>query len=118
MKEIQDELKRAQRDAGREAEKVLKRAALNIKKDAQARSRGIRYAPAYHRAIGYDTAWRGDAGWAEIGPDKDRRQGALGNILEYGTINNAPRPHLGPALDAEVPRFVEQLEKLGEELLE
>lgn len=42
---------------------------------------------------------------AEIGPDKDKSQGPLGNILEYGTSKNPPYPHLQPALDAEADNF-------------
>lgn len=79
--------------------------ALNIKTDAARRISGLAHAPAYPRSITFDVypIWRGVV--AEIGPDKDKRQGSLGNILEYGTVKNAPRPHLGPALEAEQPRF-------------
>ena len=110
-------LQDAGRDVVPEAKKVLVRAAFNIKKDAQRKVSGIRHAPAYPRAITYDTRWVGATGRAEIGPDKDRRQGALGNILEYGTVNNAPHAHLGPALDYEGPNFEHYVGQLGEDLL-
>lgn len=84
---------------------VVARAALNIKRDAVKRVSGLAHAPAYPRSIGYDVFHTPFTSRARIGPDKDRRQGALGNILEYGTIKNAPIPHLQPALDAEAPRF-------------
>jgi hypothetical protein len=118
LAELTAHLREVQQRTPGEAKQILKRGAGNIKDDARKRIRGNSYAPAYYRAIGYDVIWHGESGYAEIGPDKDRRQGALGNILEYGTVNNAPRPHLGPALAAEEPRFAEQLEKLGQELLE
>lgn len=36
---------------------------------------------------------------AEVGFDKDRPQGALGAIPEFGTPNSAPHPVLAPSLD-------------------
>lgn len=41
---------------------------------------------------------RGDV-VVEVGPDKDRRQGALGNLVYFGGANNGPLASLdGPAL--------------------
>jgi len=88
------------------AEKVLEVGAVKIKKAA---ARNIRAAdkagrlPAYPSSITYDTGTRGTHVTAEIGPDKDRNQGPLGNILEYGTSDTPPIPHLQPALEAEAP---------------
>lgn len=42
---------------------------------------------------------------AEIGPDKDRPQGALGNLLEYGSVNNAPKSYGANALKANESDF-------------
>lgn len=110
-------LRSASDQAPREGKRVLGRGALNVKKDAQGSIRGLAHAPAYPASITYDVRWHGMSGTAEIGPDKDKRQGSLGNILEYGTRNNAPTPHLGPALDRESPRFEKVVADLGEELL-
>lgn len=44
----------------------------------------------------------------EVGPDKELPQGALGNLFEYGLSTprrGLPKPHLGPALDAEAAVF-------------
>ena len=49
---------------------------------------------------------------AEIGPDKSRPQGALGNLLEFGSENNPPHNDGGRALQAEEPRFLEHLGKI------
>jgi hypothetical protein len=54
---------------------------------------------------------------AEVGPDKAKRQGALGNIIEFGTPKNAPIPGGLPALETEAPRFEKALGELGERLL-
>jgi hypothetical protein len=97
---------------------VVGRGAFNIKRDAAQRARGIRHAPAYPRSIGYDLFHTPRTSQAQIGPDKDKRQGALGNILEYGTVKNAPIPHLQPALDAEAPKFEKALGVVAAALLE
>lgn len=84
---------------------VVAKAAVTVKKDAAKRASGLAHAPSYPRSITYDQFHTPFTSQAEIGPDKDRRQGALGNILEFGTLKNAPVPHLIPAADAEAPRF-------------
>ncbi len=95
---------------------VVKRGANNIKRDAAERWSGLSHAPALGRAVNYDVwvDWRGPR--AEIGPDKNRRQGSLGNLLEYGSIHNAPRPAMAPALAAEEPKFERALGDLAEQL--
>lgn len=42
---------------------------------------------------------------AEIGPDKNRPQGALGNLIEYGSANNAPWGTMHGALQANEDDF-------------
>ncbi len=101
-----------------EAAKVVEKGALNIKNDARRRAGGLRHAPAYPASITYDTR-RGLRGpEAEIGPDKGKRQGALGNLLEYGSVKNGPIPHMAPAAEAEGPKFERALEDLSAQLLE
>lgn len=87
------------------AEAAVLKGSMNIKKDASARVSGLSHAPAYPASISFDMHTTVGAINSEIGPDKGRRQGALGNLLEFGSVNNAPRPHLVPALEAEAPRF-------------
>jgi hypothetical protein len=101
-----------------EAEKVVAKGALNIKTGAQRRIGRPAHAPAYGSSITYDM--RTDMGGpaAEIGPDKSRRQGALGNLLEYGSVNNSPIPHIRPSVDEELPRFEKAMEDLAEKALD
>ncbi len=95
---------------------VVEKGALNIKKSWAKRWSGLAHAPAVGRAVNYDvfTGWRGPQ--AEIGPDKSRRQGALGNLLEYGSLKNSPIPGGAPALAEEAPRFEKALGDLAEQL--
>lgn len=101
-----------------EAEKVVARGALQIKNGARQRVGSPAHAPAYPASITYDMTTDRSGPSAEIGPDKGRRQGALGNLLEYGSINNAPQPHIRPAADEELPRFEKAMEDLAVKLLE
>lgn len=96
---------------------IMQKAALNVKRDAQALSSGLAHAPYYPNAITYETRESRVGLDADIGPDKNRRQGALGNIIEFGTSKNAPIPHLLPAARAEEPRFVKAIEDISEDFL-
>lgn len=96
------------------ARAVVQKGALNVKQDAQRFSSGLRHAPLYPASITYETMVKRFGIEGIIGPDKDRPQGALGNLLEYGSANNAPLAHLGPALDLEGPRFVESMGQVSD----
>lgn len=117
LNEVVAELDRAQSRMMPGVRAVVERGALNIKQDAARRASGLKHAPAYPQSISYDVHNTFGGVTAEIGPDKGRRQGALGNILEFGTPNNAPRPHLNPALDVEEPKFVAALDAMLARLL-
>lgn len=103
-------LGRAPAVAVAQARAIVKRGANNIKTDAQRRVGTMRHAPAYPRAISYETHETVNYAWAEIGPDKNKRQGALGNVIEFGSPHSAPHPHMAPAGDAERPKFERELE--------
>lgn len=63
------------------------------------------HTPTYAASITYDIEVEIAAITAEIGPDKEKPQGPLGNIFEYGTSEVAPQAHIGPAVDIENPNF-------------
>ena len=96
---------------------VVAKGALNVKEDWRQRWSGFTYAPGIDEAVTYDLQLAPGRIGAEVGPDKDLRQGALGNLLEYGSVNNAPIPGGLPAAEAEEPRFTEAVAELGESLL-
>lgn len=99
----------------REVKAVLKRGGQNVKTDAQKRYRaqagkhGRGHAWKYPASINYDVTVKGWETTVEIGPDRSKPQAALGNLLEYGSANNAPLPHLNPALQAEIPKTTKYL---------
>lgn len=126
LKALAADLDRAARVAPESARSVVQKGALNVKTDAQKRVSGIAHAPLYPATITYDS-WKTEAGaGAEIGPDPEKRVGGgphrtpgnLGAIFEYGSVNNAPIPHLAPALEAERPRFERAMQDLAVDALE
>jgi hypothetical protein len=112
------DLDRVAREVIPEAKKTVGFGANSIKKDWRKRWRGLSHAPALPYAISYDVKQRGSTIEGEIGPDKSKPQGALGNLIEFGSINNAPQPGGQPALDTEEPKFVKFMENLGSKALE
>lgn len=87
---------------------VTSRGALNIKNAAKASIQSQtrhKYVVQYPNSITYDITAAGLSVSAEIGPDKGKPQGALGNLLEFGSSRNAPLPHLIPSWEAEVPGY-------------
>lgn len=117
LRGLAEDLRMGYKEAAKDAAAIVGRGALNIKKDWQSRWRGHPMVPAIPYAINYDVKVRPTEIAAEIGVDKGRRQGPLGNLLEFGSVNNAPLPGGAPALAAEEPRFVEQAAKLVDSLL-
>ena len=95
---------------------IVRRGALNVKNDwrRNATATAGAHARLYPRSISYDVTEAPGFVEAEIGPDKDRPQGPLGNILEYGTSTQAGHNDGGQALDDEEPRFLAQVEALAE----
>lgn len=99
---------------------VVKKGANNVKKDAadNVRQSAPKHARLAAAAISYDnpevTPYRVSA---EIGYDKDKPQGSLGNLLEYGSRNNPAHRDLGRALDKEAPGFEKFLTDIAGKLL-
>jgi hypothetical protein len=106
-------LDRATAVAPAETAKVVAKGALNIKNGARRRITGLRHARRYPNAIDYDLYETGRGAIADVGANKDKPQGALGNLLEYGSIKNPPHPHIAPAAEEEMPRFTAAMEELA-----
>lgn len=94
---------------------IVRKGAVNIKKDwrQNATVSAGRHAPRYPFSIDFDMAPSVGAIIAEIGPDKDKTQGALGNLIEFGSVHNPPHNDGGRALDKEEPNFIAWAAKLG-----
>ena len=93
---------------------IVTRGALNVKngwRDNAIATSG-KHARAYPYSVSYDVKPIPGGAQAEIGPDKGKKQGALGNLLEYGSSKNRPHNDGGRALLAEAPRFAAQVAAL------
>lgn len=117
-KELAEDLHDAAENAVDATRSVVSKGCLNIKKDIRRQWTGFKHAPDLPKAVTYDTDVKGTLVTGEVGPDKSRRQGALGNLLEGGSPTSAPHPAVMPAADREEPRFYKALEDLEIDLLE
>jgi hypothetical protein len=118
LRSLAHDLSEAPRKAQRDAVGVVQHGAVNVKKrwaDNARQSSGT-HAPAYPNSISYDldlgAALTGRVE-AVIGPDKSKRQGALGNILEFGSPHSAPHNDGGRALRSEAGQFEAELAKVA-----
>lgn len=115
VRRLQRHLARVVPQARRDTRRVMMRGALNIKRDwrKNARQTAPKHARLYPKSINFDLLTFGpDQLLAEIGPDKGGPQGALGNLLEYGSVKNPPHNDGGRALAAELPRFEAEIDAI------
>lgn len=116
VRRLAEDLGRAPARVAREVPKVVERGALNVKRRMQADAKASHSGHARHFAgsISYDRASKGLRGVAfEVGPDKERSQGALGNLLYFGSAKNAPTLDIEAGLIEEQPRFIKALGELA-----
>jgi hypothetical protein len=108
-----DAINKASKVAVTDVTAVVAKGAVNIKVDAAKRISGHPHFKRLPAAINYDLyqSLRGPS--AEIGPDHAKPQGNLGHIPEYGTPTTPPIPYMGPAGEAEEPKFAKALEDLA-----
>lgn len=118
FRELAADLGKASREAFDEAEKVTKRAAQNIKTTMQDEAKSTGTYRHFAGSISYDRAMSAGQIAYEIGPDKDRTQGALGNILYFGTSKNAPVLDVEVGLAKEAPEFERRIAEMTEGLLD
>lgn len=101
--------------------KALEVTSIKIKEDAKASVKGRKNIGHAAHAITYDTKESASGVESEIGYDKGRGAGALGNLIEYGAPNSgnhlAPSHDLGNALLNNEDDFVHGLERAVDDAL-
>lgn len=117
LQELVGDLTTAGPLAGLKAYGATYRAASELRDLARTLAGGLRHAPHYPRSITADTEVEDGEIVGRVGPDKDLKQGPLGNILEYGTVNNPPNAHLGPAFDRVLPGWVDEVRDIAGDIL-
>ncbi|QCR53210.1 hypothetical protein C1N80_06190 [Brachybacterium sp. SGAir0954] len=117
VRRLATDLGKAPRAVVSEAEKVLEKGALNVKRrmaeDAKQLTGSARH---FHGSISYDPTPGAGVGY-EVGPDKERMQGALGNLLYFGSRKNAPVLDVEAGLADEEPRLVTAMEQMLEKVM-
>jgi hypothetical protein len=106
------DMSRAPQRLQRQAPDKLGHSARNIRANMREDFSGHRYAPHIPNAVNYSRLGRLEY---EIGVDKDGPQGGLGNILAYGTSNNAPVVDHTLSLHREVPSLERRLGEAAED---
>ena len=105
---------------GDEARGIVKRGAQNVKNEmvAEARAAGGRFSRVFPGSISYSMKGNAFYSEAEIGPDKGRPQGALGNLLYFGSRNNGAVLDVEVGLRKEAPELERRLGEVATEVLE
>lgn len=102
----------------REAEQITKKGAQNVKETMQAEAKSSGHYKHFAGSISYDRAMSVGGVAYEVGPDKWRTQGALGNILYFGTSKNGPVLDIEAGLRKEAPNFEKHLADLAGSVLD
>ena len=125
-------------ESGKNFLQAIEHTARAVKDTARDNAKGMAHAPAFPYSITYDvgvgydqsaaqqamsviggaiSGARSSTLRAEIGPDKNRAQGALGNLIEYGSVNNPPQGIMHGALQANEADFERGIEKATDDAL-
>jgi len=100
--------------AVKDVDAVLKKGAQNIKHELQADASGSTHFKGMAGSITYDSHYLPGKVRYEIGPDKYKRGGALGNIYYFGTSRGGGSGDIDKPLRSEEPRTMSALEALAE----
>ncbi|MBX6360100.1 MAG: hypothetical protein IRZ03_08475 [Acidobacterium ailaaui] len=114
VERLADDLEDVPEEVRPKFSKVIEKGALNIKNGMRQDASGHPTYRHFPLSITYDMT--GDYS-AEIGPDKGRIQGALGNILYFGTSKNAPVLDINGPLHKEEPRLADAIADVAEDIL-
>lgn len=115
LRKLAADFGKASADVLPKVDQVVKRGAQNIKDEMVADAQGSTHFKGMAGSISYDTKYGAGSVGYEIGPDKGRRGGALGNIAYFGTSRGGGTLNLEGPLANESPRLEKALgDLLGE----
>lgn len=97
---------------------AVRKSAESVQKAMRADARGHAHTPHFPASITTDVKTKVGQIEAEVGPDKGLTQGALGNILYFGTSKNGPVLNINAPLDAETPKFQKAIEEAAGKLFD
>ena len=121
LRKLEKDFSDAPAKAYKQIDAVAAKGALNIKtrmfEEARSRLGGDSEARAFPFSITYDRATRINEIGYEIGPDKFRTQGALGNILYFGTSKNEKVLDVEVGIREEAPKFDKHMADVAEKIV-
>jgi hypothetical protein len=100
--------------AVKDVDEVLKKGAQNVKTEMVADATASEHFKGMAGSISYDSRYSIGTPRYEVGPDKGRRGGALGNIAYFGTSRGGGTLDIEKPLHSEEPRLTSALEALAE----
>lgn len=95
-----------------DVEGVIDKGALNVKTEMIADVSASRHFKGMARSITYDKQNTRGVIRREVGPDKGRRGGALGNIYYFGTSRGGGSGDIEKPLNSEEPRLLSAMQSL------
>ena len=101
--------------AVKDVDAVMKKGAQNLKEDLISGARSSTHFKGMAGSISYDQTNGLRTISYEVGPDKDRRGGALGNIFYFGTSRGGGSGDLDGPVDRERPRLEKALLDLADD---
>lgn len=112
LREVSQSLGRIAGDLVGGVDEVVKRGAQNVKDELVSDAQGSTHFKGMAGSISYDSDYRVGQVAYEIGPDKSRRGGGLGNIAYFGTSRGGGTLDLEKPLGSEGPRLERALADL------
>lgn len=109
LRELSQSLGRVEADVVGDVDKVLKRGVQNMKAEMEMDIRGSTHFKGMAGSISYDSDYRVGQVAYEIGPDKERRGGGLGNVYYFGTSRGGGSGDIDKPLRTEEPRLAQAL---------
>lgn len=106
------ELGKISGSALKETDAVLEKGAHNIKEDLVSGAKASRHFKGLAPSISYDSKYSLGTASYEVGPDKNRKGGGLGNVAYFGTSRGGGTLDLEGPLMREAPEVYNQLSEL------
>jgi hypothetical protein len=112
LRELSQNLGRIAGDLVEDVDKVVKRGAQNAKNEMVADAQASAHFKGMAGSISYDSDYRAGQVAYEVGPDKGRRGGSLGNIAYFGTSRGGGTLDIEKPLRSEEPNLTRELGNL------
>lgn len=112
---LADDLKHVPDETLPKVRKVVARGAVTVKNQMRDEARSTGHYRHFFRSISYDET--DDGLGAVIGPDKAMIQGALGNLLYFGTSRTAGVLDINGPVNREAPRMADAIADVAEDVL-